>query len=94
MGFVSSGQQKTPYGYELCGSNIQSQRRLYDHMTELVHSMEINHSDNANVVSKRNHEYLDKNDSSGNKNTTIVSSNKVVNTYSRSTKRSKHNYEK
>lgn len=80
--------------FDLCGSNIEAQHHLYVHITQFIHSEEINHSDNMAVMKKRYHDY-DKEGNSSQKNvSTIISSNKIVNTYSRSTKRTKSSYEK
>lgn len=78
---------------DLCGNNVKAHRELYSRMIEFVHSMEINNTDNAAVIKKRNNDHLE-NSKSTSQGVTIVSSNKVVNTYNRSTKRAKHNYER
>ena len=62
-------------------------------MTEFVHSMEINHNDNSKIVKKRNLDFAQTNVSDEPRHM-VVSSSKVVNTQSHSTKRAKNNYEK
>ena len=76
---------------DLCGSNVESHKKLYDCLTEFVHSKEINHVDNHSLIKKHHHDYINNNQDT-NKPVTVISSNKVVNSNKPSTKRSKSKF--
>ena len=46
------------HAYDLCGTIIQLHQRLYDTMTQFVHSVEINNNDNLATIQKQNKDYL------------------------------------
>ena len=83
------------HAVQLCGSDVNAHRRLYDSLTAFVHSEEINNDDNAAILKKRNYDHINDKERDTLKNAvTVVSSNKVVNTRLTSTKRTKAAYER
>ena len=69
--------------HSLCSNRIDDHKELYTLLSNFVHSKEINHNDNQQIIEKRKIG-----------NDVIISSNKVVNCTHRSTKRTKALYEK
>ena len=67
---------------DLCGNDVESHKGLYTLLSNFVLTREINHNDNQKILKKRKNDIV------------TISSNKVINTQKRSTKRYKSSYEK
>ena len=68
---------------DLCGNDVEKHKELYNMLSNFVLTNEINHNDNRRILNKRK-----------NKGIVTISSNKIVNTRKRSTKRMKSCHEK
>lgn len=79
---------------DLCGNDVSAHQRLYDILNEFNIAMEANHNDNQKVFKEKNKDFMNNDKSNVNNDVTLISSNKVVNTLARSTKRTKYSYEK
>ena len=64
-----------------------------DILNEFNIAMEANHNDNQKVFKQKNKTFMNKDKSDVDNEVTLISSNKVVNTLARSTKRTKYTYE-
>ena len=68
---------------DLCGNDVDKHKELYDMLNDFVSKNEMNNCDNDKVLAKRK----------GNGSGTVISSNKVINTTHKSTKRKRAFYE-